>query len=448
MNFTIVSVVTLLSPNGGQILEAGTTTPITWSNEGTISNVKLEYSDDNGIDWTAIIASTPNDGTYSWTVPQLTSNQCLIRVSDAGDPAINDTSDTVFSAYVCQLNSIADLDTDCRVGIFELDLMTDNWLMSGSLADIVPPATVDFNDFAILAAEWLRVGNPFDVGYTEAPEGMAFIPSGQFQMGDSFSEGYSDELPVHAVYIDAFYMAKFETTNGQYCDYLNTALTQSLIEVRSGIVYAAPAGTDSYCNTNSSDSSSQIDYAGGVFTPMTKNSRGMSNDPAVCVSWFGATAYCNFNGYRLPTEAEWEYAARGGLAGKRYPWGDTIDGSMANYASSGDPYEVDPIPYTSPVGYYDGSQTPSEVDMANGYGLYDVTGNAWEWCNDWCDVNYYSISPYDNPTGPASSPDNWRILRGSSWSFSSADCRVAIRGVNTPDVRNSTCGFRTAKDIE
>ena len=137
------------------------------------------------------------------------------------------------------------------------------------------------------------------------------------------------------------------------------------------------------------------------------------------VSWYGSAAYgnwrstqdgrdpsynlstweCNFdaNGYRLPTEAEWEYAARGGEHDPyyRYPWGDTIDGSMANYRESGDPYETGPYPWTTPVGHYDGNQTPPGVDMGNGYGLYDVAGNVYERCNDWYSSTYYGSSPYE-----------------------------------------------------
>jgi formylglycine-generating enzyme required for sulfatase activity len=196
----------------------------------------------------------------------------------------------------------------------------------------------------------------------------------------------------------------------------------------------------------------------------------MSDDPMVEVSWYGSASYCNWrsgeegyescydindpcwpcdfsnHGYRLATEAEWEYAARGGQHSPyyRYPWGDSIDDSMANYSSSGDPYESGGYPYTSPVGYYDGGQTPTGIDMANGYGLYDVVGNVFEWCNDW--YGSYSSSPETNPTGPASGSN--RILRGGSWAGTWLGCRVARRTNYGPDIRDYNLGFRIVLKTE
>jgi sulfatase modifying factor 1 len=195
----------------------------------------------------------------------------------------------------------------------------------------------------------------------------------------------------------------------------------------------------------------------------------MSDDPMVLVSWYGSAAYCNWrssaegydscynlstwecdfseHGYRLATEAEWEYAARGGEHNPyyRYPWGDSIDGSKANYWVSGDPYETGDYPWTTPVGYYDGSQIPAGSDMANGYGLYDMAANVYEWCNDWMDFTYYDVSPYDNPTGPASG--NMRVLRGGCWGYSVNHCRVASRAGNDPNFRGVTYGFRVVLDL-
>ncbi|MBM3239959.1 formylglycine-generating enzyme family protein [Candidatus Poribacteria bacterium] len=154
---------------------------------------------------------------------------------------------------------------------------------------------------------------------------MALIPAGEFQMGDNFNEGNADELPVHTVYLDAFYIDKYEVTNALYEEFIK---------------------------------------ATGHRTPTywTNHSFNQPDQPVVGVTWDDAVAYAKWAGKRLPTEAEWEKAARGGLVGKRYPWGDDIsDNDANNYGNK--------IGITTPVGKY----------PPNGYGLYDVAGNIWEW---------------------------------------------------------------------
>jgi sulfatase modifying factor 1 len=322
---------------------------------------------------------------------------------------------------------------------------------------------VNYEDFAVFVANWLWSAPD--------PNQFAYIPAGQFEMGDHH-DGMSFSLPVHSVYIDSFYMGKFEITNQQYADFLNSAKDANDIKVDGGVVYTFSDGSNSYpyCNTHSFDAISQIDYSGGVFSVKIKDgTTDMSDHPMVHVSWYGSLAYCNWKSlqegysscydlstwqcdftkaaFRLPTEAEWEYAARGGEHSPyyRYPWSDTIDGSMANFLLSGDPYETGAYPYTTPVGYYNGGQTPSGTDMANGYGLYDMAGNVWDWCNDWWDSNYYSTSPYDNPQGPAGG--TVRVLRGGYWGTGTSGCRVAVRYNNTSDYRYGRAGFRVVLDL-
>ena len=252
-------------------------------------------------------------------------------------------------------------------------------------------------------------------------------------MGDHFNEGYVQELPVHAVYVDSFYMSRYEVTNQQYCDYLNSAYPGQ-IKVIGGIVYALTDTGNSYpyCDTTTSSFFSRITWNGSSFGVVS----GRESHPMVRVSWYGAVAYCNYYGYRLPTEAEWEYAARGGLNGNRYPWGNTISDSLANYDFN--------IGDTTPVGSYPAG--------GNGYGLYDMAGNVWEWCNDWYDGNYYDTSPYDNPQGLASG--NSRVLRGGCWLNLAYSCRVAFycrvasRSYgNFPGFRDYGFGFRIVLDL-
>jgi len=336
-------------------------------------------------------------------------------------------------------------------------------------ADFDRDSCVDGADFLILKSNWYKAvpadctpGDPCEIYLV-----MVQIPAGQFQMGDHFNEGDPDEKPVHAVYVDSFYMGKYEITNGQYCEFLNSAYGQGLITVISGEVYGETGYP--YCDTFTWSSYSQISFKSGVFSVGTKRGRDMSNDPMIMLNWFGAAAYCNWrsqqegyescydlstwecdfskHGYRLPTEAEWEYAARGGLTGKRFPWGDTISHSQSNYYSSSSySYDVSATrgyhptwndwirPYTSPVGSF----------SANGYGLYDMAGNVWEWCNDWWWL-YYSSSPPNNPTGPTSGDD--RVLRGGSWFYDPNYCRVAIRSHYWPDFWVSFSGCRVVLDL-
>jgi len=301
---------------------------------------------------------------------------------------------------------------------------------------------------------------------------MVLIPGGTFQMGDSFAEGESGERPIHTVTLDSFYMGKYEITNHQYCDFLNWADDNGWITVPGG-VYQAGSGRDyPYCHTSSDTFYGQITYSGGVFSIRKKSDQDMSHYPIVNVTWYGAAAYCNWRsqqegreqcynlsmwncdfskkGYRLPTEAEWEYAARGGLEGKRFPWGDTISHSQANYISHWEgaqpyySYDVSPTrsyhptwndgmyPYAAWVGFF----------AANGYGLYDMAGNAQELCNDWYSRFYYSSSPVNNPRGPTSGAS--RALRGGSWYNDASYSRVAKRSPYGPIYGDYSVGFRVA----
>jgi formylglycine-generating enzyme required for sulfatase activity len=343
-------------------------------------------------------------------------------------------------------------------------------------ADLNGDCFVDFEDFAIMASQWLTTDPCL-------PDDMVYIPDGTFQMGDSL-DGDSSALPLHTVTLSSFSMGKYDITNSQYCAYLNSVLGQGLITVTSGVVYKAGSGTSyPYCDTSAVSSNtkmSQIAYSSGVFSVLTKGSRSMANDPMIEVSWYGAAAYCNWRsqqegkeqcyntsdpnwlcdfskkGYHLPTEAQWEYAARGGLSGKRFPWGDTITHSQANYYSlSSGSYDISPTrgyhptwsadgiyPYTSPVGSF----------PANGYGLYDMAGNVCQWCNDW--YGSYSSSPQTNPTGPATgSSYHGSVFRGGSWGNSADHCTTTNRfcftcGYVTPSYRNNNIGFRLVHDFQ
>lgn len=243
---------------------------------------------------------------------------------------------------------------------------------------------------------------------------MVFIPAGEFQMGSS--NGSLDEKPIHAVYLDAYYIDRFEVTNGQYKQFIDAnprwRKDQILSEYHDGYYLA--------------------DWFGNDFPA------GKSEYPVVYVSWYAAMAYAKWTGKRLPTEAEWEKAARGGLVGNKFPWGNTIDPTNANYFDGTDK-EI------TPVGTY----------PANKYGLYDMVGNVREWCLDMYNENYYVNSPRDNPISSVNSLDdvlnnfitlkNNRVLRGGSWLSSAQSSRIAKRNWRKPTDTNPNEGFRCVK---
>jgi len=342
-------------------------------------------------------------------------------------------------------------------------------------ADVTGDCFVDFNDFAVMAAEW-PASDFDDVGVMAnqwltsdacVPDDMVFIPGGTFDMGDNLNEGDSWELPVHTVTVDSFYMGQYMVTSEEYCHYLNSGILAGDVKFDGGIVYAFSDSSNSfpYCDTHSYYDDSQIDYSGGIFSVRTKSGRDMSIDPMVEVSWYGAVGYCNWRsqeegkqecyslsawncdfskkGYRLATEGEWEYAARGGLSGRRFPWGDTISHSQANYFSSSSySYDISPTRGFHPT-WLDGVfPFTSAVDSfaASGYGLYDMAGNVFEWCYDWYDLDYYDYSPTENPTGALSG--GFRVVRGGVWEGYASNCRVAYRSGRRPERRYGGGGFR------
>ena len=296
---------------------------------------------------------------------------------------------------------------------------------------------------------------------------------------------------------------------------MNSAMSQDSLSISGGNYYVGggPKGTiavvtalvylkggkDYLCLTLQAYNHSTISWNGLKFLVLDNR----ENHPASGVSWFGAAAYCNWlsikdgyqpcydtktwdcdftkNGYRLPTEAEWEYAARGGQTNPyfNYPWGNDADKTKANWPNSGDPYETGSLPLTTPVGFYNGQlqiksnfNWPGSQDSyqtangANAYGLYDMAGNVWQWCNDWYQTDYYKVSPAINPTGPAMAqasplPDGkiYRCMRGGNWyngepdkllpSVDNGHSRVSNRDpayyLGQEEFQNSEVGFRIVR---
>jgi len=219
-----------------------------------------------------------------------------------------------------------------------------------------------------------------------------YIPAGEFSMGSDLDYRDEDEKPVHTVYLDAFWISETEVTNAQYAQCVIAGLC---------------------------DPPSNIEYFNDPY----------SDHPVVYVNWFDAETYCKWAGGSLPNEAQWEKAARGGLEGKNFPWGNEYPVCEVG-AENGALYSDCKRSGTMPVGSF----------VPNGYGLYGMMGNAWEWVMDWYEKDYYESSPAKNPLGPEQGGK--RVTRGGAWNTFKAFLHVADRDANPPQQSFSTVGFR------
>ena len=292
---------------------------------------------------------------------------------------------------------------------------------SGKTVLIKGPFTPGSLEFTVSWKDSTQILN-----YTvSGPEGMVLIPAGEFQMGSNDPEAEAHEQPVRTVYIDAFYMDETEVTNAAYQKFVlenpNWQKGQLHIRFHNGIY---------------------LDLWDGNAYPS-----GKGDHPVTYVSWYAAVAYAKWAGKRLPTEAEWERAARGGLVGKRYPHGDTLTLSDANYLEGG---------FDTALGI-----TPVRMYPPNAYGLYDMAGNVWEWCLDKYDARFNASlsNAAENPFSGEQSVkwvmDNFedvfspRVWRGGSWRNSATHARVSHRWKSAPSLPITArfSGFRCVIDL-
>jgi len=308
-------------------------------------------------------------------------------------------------------------------------------------------------------------------------EGMVKIPAGEFMMGASDDEGRPDEYPQHKVKVKSFWMDATEVTNAQFKRFVDATGYITTAEKKPDweeLKKQLPAGTPK-------PDESQLVAASLVFIPSNNpislndasqwwswipeagwkhpqgpgsDIKGKDNFPVVHISWYDAMAYCKWAGKRLPTEAEWEWAARGGLIDKKYPWGNedvekgnpktnTWQGSFPDKNTTWDNfYNIAPVKSFTP----------------NGYGLYDMAGNVWEWCSDWYRNDYYQQLQNNisvDPAGPQNSYDPMeptipkKVVRGGSFMCNASYCkgyRVTSRMKTSPDTGLEHTGFRCVKD--
>ena len=257
----------------------------------------------------------------------------------------------------------------------------------------------------------------------KAPEGMVLIPAGEFQMGSNDPDAGDIEKPVHTVYIDAFYMDVHEVTNAEF---------KAFVDANPDWQKEAVVAKNHHIAT--------------YFPSWEADSEFSSEDdrPVTGVNWHAAMAYAKWAGKRLPTEAEWERAARGGLTGKKYPWGDVPNVDMANY------------------GNRFGSPKSAGTYPANAYGLYDMSGNVWEWVLDAYEPDFYVSSPKRNPVAGGSikgiianftTVENRRVIRGGAydtdWEPNTEPIHVRVYSRSSYDALHSdyTFGFRCVKPV-
>jgi serine/threonine-protein kinase len=228
---------------------------------------------------------------------------------------------------------------------------------------------------------------------------------------------------VHAVTLDEFWIDRYEVTNVQFAAFLNEEGNQT-------------EGGATWLNLDGEDC--LIEESGGVF----QSRSGYADHPVIEVSWYGAAAYCEWAEARLPTEAEWEYAARG-TEGRIYPWGDEFECSRGNFDDE-TLLDDDVVPGGEGCdGYERTASVGSFPDGASWCGALDMAGNVWEWVADWYDADYYNRSPSEDPTGPSSG--DYRVLHGGSWYSILDGVRSANRVKYNPDETLYNFGFRCAR---
>ena len=316
----------------------------------------------------------------------------------------------------------ADLNADGKINIQDLVIIAQHLGTDNTEVDQNGDGEINVLDLVIVAGLFGEAP-----AKPEPPEGMVLIPAGSFEMGN---EDIRFSVPVHTVHLDAFYMDVYEVTNAQFKAFVDANPEWQKDNIEDRYRFIPPFFIPGFNN--------YLEHWTGTDYPA-----GKAEHPVTSVSWYPAMAYAEWAGKRLPTEAEWEYAARGGLAGKKYPWGDDEPTPAdANYDEN--------IGDTTPVGQY----------AANGYGLYDMAGNVWEWCLDAYDADFYAAS--ENSRNPIAGgetvqglldtfttipTDTPRVNRGGGWESHTSTTRVAYRFPRSSTLTHPFYGFRCVQPV-
>ena len=291
---------------------------------------------------------------------------------------------------------------------------------------------------------------PAVVGGGSPASTLESVPGGGYAMGDESEWSYAGdgEGPVHPVEIEAFLIDRYAVTNAQFDAFVNDTGWRTEAESFGWSFVFGGLLPDDFPPTRGVRAAPwwrQVEGADWRH-PEGRHSdvADRSDHPVVHVSWNDALAYCSWSGTRLPTEAEWEVAARGGLAGQPFPWGDQLepDGVPRMNTFRGE--------FPGNWAAMDGQRgtAPVQAFEPNGYGLYNMTGNVWEWCADWLDVDFYGKSPVEAPLGPVGG--SFKVQRGGSYLCHASYCRryrVSARFGSAPDSSTGNVGFRVVLNV-
>lgn len=311
------------------------------------------------------------------------------------------------------------------------------------------PFTTDERTDHDLGGSTQSLALPATPGIHAIPE--ILIAGGDFEMGDAFDEGYpaDGEIPVHPVQIAAFALDATAVTNRQFAAFIDGTgyRTESECYGSSPVFHLLAEADDTDIMGSSPNAPWWLDVGGADWAHPSGPASHWSqvpDHPVIHISWNDAQVYCAWAGRRLPTEAEWEFAARGGLVGQRYSWGNDLAPGGEHLCNiwQGRFPDVN----TGEDGHF--GTSPVASFPPNGYGLHDMAGNTWEWCSDWFHPEYYQISPALAPMGPTSGQN--RSLRGGSYLCHDSYCnryRVAARSAAPPDSASGNCSFRTARTL-
>jgi formylglycine-generating enzyme required for sulfatase activity len=458
---TINRLPTITTQPVSQIIASGGTATLSVEASGTAPFTYQWYRGNVGV------TSAPvGTNSASFTTPTLTvTTRYWVKVSNVSGeaqsvlstitigvaPSINTqpASTSINSGSTATLSVVANGTAPLSYQWYQGSVGTTTTPVGASSASFTTPALTATTTY------WVRVSNgaggvnsalaTVTVTAVTTPTGFALIPAGAFTMGDAVDGNKSADAPTHTVNVSAFYMAKNLVTKSDWDTVRTWAISNGYSDLAAGAGKASnhPVQTISWfqmvkwCNARSQkEGLTPVYYTNDAQTTVYKT--GDVNVTNAQVKW-------DANGYRLPTEAEWEKAARGGLSGKRFPWGDTISHSQANYYASSYSYDLSgavniyhptyatgSTPYTSPVGSF----------AANGFGLYDMAGNVWQCCWDW--YGTYDTGTPTDPRGVSSGSD--RVRRGGAWDTSPIWCNVAFRHYfSSPSYESVYFGFRVAR---